>query len=61
MLESRFIIAQMLDAAGHPGDALTELRAIRPLLADGFGVNSTEVRNLDKQVGRLELVTAHGS
>lgn len=61
VLESRFIIAQMLAAAGHPGDALTELRAIRPLLAKGFGANSTQVRNLDKQIGRLELVTARGS
>ena len=59
VLESRFIIGQMLAAAGHPGDALAELRAIRPLLADGFGANSTQVRNLDKQIGRLELVTSH--
>ena len=58
MLESRFIIGQMLAAGGHPGHALAELRAIRPLLADGFGVSSTQVRNLDKQIGRLELVTS---
>ena len=59
VLESRFIIAQMLAAAGHPGDALTELREIRPLLAEGFGADSTQLRNLDKQIGRLELVTSH--
>ncbi len=40
----------------HPGEALSELQEIRPLLAEGFGANSTQVRNLDKQIGRLELV-----
>ncbi len=59
VLESRFIIAQMLATTGHPGGALTELRAIRPLLAESFGANSTQVRNLDKQIGRLDLVIPH--
>jgi tetratricopeptide (TPR) repeat protein len=51
--ESRFVIAQMLAAAGHPDEALTELAAVRPLLADAFGAASTQVRNLDKQISRL--------
>jgi hypothetical protein len=41
VLESRFVIAQMLAAAGHSDEALTELEVIRPLLADTFGVDST--------------------
>jgi tetratricopeptide (TPR) repeat protein len=53
VLESRFVIAQMLAAAGHPGEALTELEAVRPLLADTFGADSTQVRNLNKQISRL--------
>jgi hypothetical protein len=51
--ESRFAIAQMLAAAGHPDEALTELAAVGPLLADAFGADSTQVRNLDKQISRL--------
>jgi hypothetical protein len=53
VLESRFVIAQMLAAAGHPDEALIELEAVRPLLADRFGADSTQVRNRDKQVSRL--------
>ncbi|MEV7550574.1 protein kinase [Amycolatopsis sp. NPDC089917] len=53
ILESRFIIAQMLAVAGHPDEALSELEAVRPRLVDAFGAGSTHVRNLDKQIGRL--------
>jgi tetratricopeptide (TPR) repeat protein len=53
ILESRFVIAQMLAAAGHPDEALTELVAIRPLLAEAFGTNSTHIRNLNKHIDRL--------
>jgi serine/threonine protein kinase len=53
ILESRFVIAQMLAAIGHSGESLTELEAIRPLLADAFGPDSTQVHNLNKQVDRL--------
>lgn len=53
VLGSRFVIAQMLAAAGYPDEALTELRALRPLLASTFGIDSTQVRNLDKQISRL--------
>jgi hypothetical protein len=60
ILESRFVIAQMLAAAGHPDEALTELEAIRPLLADAFGADATQVRNLNKQIERLGSVKENG-
>jgi hypothetical protein len=53
ILETRFVIAQLLAAEGYPDEALTELRAVRPLLAEAFGPGSTQVRNLDKQAARL--------
>lgn len=53
VLESRFVIAQMLAAAGYPDEARTEFEAVRPLLAETFGPGSTQVRNLDKQISRL--------
>ena len=53
VLGFRFVIAQMLAAAGYPDEALTELGALRPLLASTFGIDSTQVRNLDKQISRL--------
>ena len=51
--ESRFVIAQMLAAAGEPEEALTELRAVRVLLAEAFGADSAHVRNLDRQIERM--------
>ncbi len=53
VLGSRFVITQMLAAAGYLDEALAELRALRPLLARTFGIDSTQVRNLDKQISRL--------
>jgi len=53
VIESRFLIAQMAAASGDPDGAAAELRALRPLLVDAFGMKSTQVRNLDKQVRRL--------
>ncbi|MGH3248171.1 MAG: protein kinase domain-containing protein [Trebonia sp.] len=53
VIGSRFLVAQMLAASGDPDAAATELRALRPLLAATFGADSTQVRNLDKQVSRL--------
>jgi hypothetical protein len=53
ILETRFVIAQLLAAEGYPDEALAELRAVRPLLAEAFGPGSTQVRNLDKQAARL--------
>jgi hypothetical protein len=59
--ESRYVLAQMLAAAGYPDEALTELEAVRSLLADAFGADSTQVRNLDKQIDRLGSVQWRGS
>jgi hypothetical protein len=53
VIDSRFVAAQLLAAAGAPDAAAVELAALRPLLASTFGEKSTQVRNLDKQVGRL--------
>jgi hypothetical protein len=53
VLETRFVIAQLLAADGYSDEALAELRAVRPLLAEAFGPASTQVRNLDKQAARL--------
>jgi hypothetical protein len=51
--ETRFVIAQLLAADGHPDDALAELQAVRPLLLDTFGPESVQIHNLDKQAARL--------
>jgi hypothetical protein len=53
VLETRFVIAQLLAADGYPDDALAELQAVRPLLLDTFGPESVQIRNLDKQAARL--------
>ena len=53
VLETRFVIAQLLAAEGYPEEALAELQGVRPLLADTFGPDSVQVRNLDKQAARL--------
>lgn len=53
VIDSRFVVAQLLAAAGKPDAAVTELDALRPLLARAFGEDSTQVRNLNKQIGRL--------
>jgi tetratricopeptide (TPR) repeat protein len=53
VLESRFVIAQLLAADGYPDEALDELQAVRPLLVEAFGPDSTQVRNLDKQADHL--------
>jgi hypothetical protein len=54
ILETRFVIAQLLAADGYPDEALAELQAVRPLLAEALGQDSTQVRNLDKQAARLK-------
>jgi serine/threonine protein kinase len=56
VLESRFVIAQLLAADGYPDEALAELHGVRPLLADTFGPDSVQVRNLDKQAARLRTL-----
>jgi hypothetical protein len=54
VLETRIVIAQLLAADGYPDEALPELHAVRPLLADTFGPGSVQVRNLDKQAAQLK-------
>ena len=56
ILESRFVVAQML-AESQPDEAISELEAIRPLLIATFGADSTQIRNLNKQINRLGLPT----
>jgi len=58
--ESRFVIGQMLAIAGELDEAQIELEQIRPLLIEAFGPNSTQVSNLDKQIGRLKPMTEEG-
>ena len=53
-MESRFVLAQLLASCGEAGAAGAELRAVRPLLVAAYGEDSPQVRNLDKQVGRLQ-------
>jgi serine/threonine protein kinase len=56
VLETRFVIAQLLAVDGYPDEAFAELQAVRPLLAEAFGSDSTQVRNLDKQAARLRTL-----
>jgi serine/threonine protein kinase len=53
IIDSRFVVAQLLAASGDSDAAAAELSALRPLLATTYGQSSTQVNNLDKQVGRL--------
>ncbi len=53
VLESRFVIAQLLATSGDAEAAMAELRAVRPLLAAAYGPGSAQVRNLDKWTERL--------
>jgi len=53
VMESRFVIAQLLASTGETGAALSELRAVRQLLCAAYGPESAQVRNLDKQAARL--------
>ena len=54
VMESRFVIAQLLASTGEIEPAIAELRAVRPLLAAAYGPDSAQVRNLDKQAARFE-------
>jgi serine/threonine protein kinase len=51
---ARFAVAQMLASAGLADEAVVELRAVRPLLVNAFGIGSVHVRNLDRQLRRAE-------
>ena len=57
VLESRFVIAQMLASEDRPDEALTELDAIRPGFRALYGDASTHVRNLERQMDRLRGVS----
>ncbi|THV43016.1 serine/threonine-protein kinase [Glycomyces buryatensis] len=59
--DSRFLVAQMLAATGRPDEALAEFEAVRPLLADAFGPDSTQIKNLDKHIERLQAAVRDGS
>jgi hypothetical protein len=50
---ARFVLAQMLTAAGRPEDALDELRELRPHISAAYGGESTQVLNIDKHISRL--------
>ncbi len=56
VMESRFVIAQLLASTGETELAIAELSAVRPLLAAAYGAESAQVRNLDKQAARLQSV-----
>jgi serine/threonine protein kinase len=56
VMESRFVIAQLLASTGETETAIAELQAVRPLLAAAYGPESAQVRNLDKQAARLHSV-----
>jgi hypothetical protein len=53
ILQTRFIIAQLLAADGHSDEALAEIHVLRPLLVEAFGDSAVQVHNLDKQAARL--------
>jgi hypothetical protein len=53
VMESRFVIAQLLASTGEIESAIAELKAVRPLLAAAYGPESAQVRNLDKQAAHL--------
>jgi serine/threonine protein kinase len=54
VMESRFVIAQLLASTGEIEPAIAELQAVRPLFAAAYGPESAQVRNLDKQADRLQ-------
>lgn len=53
VMESRFVIAQLLASTGETESAIAELQAVRPLLVAAYGPESAQVGNLDKQADRL--------
>jgi hypothetical protein len=58
VMESRFVIAQLLASTGETESAIAELRTVRPLLAAAYGSESAQVRNLDKQAARFRSAAA---
>jgi hypothetical protein len=53
VLESRFVIAQLLATDGRTHEALAELEEIRPAFLATYGTTSLHLCNLDRQISRL--------
>jgi hypothetical protein len=53
VLDSRFVIAQLLATTGDFESAVAELQAIGPMLAAAYGLDSPQVLNLNKQIDRF--------
>jgi serine/threonine protein kinase len=53
ILESRFVIAQMLATDERTAEALSELEAIRLAFRAKYGTDSVHVHNLERQIDRL--------
>jgi eukaryotic-like serine/threonine-protein kinase len=53
LLDTRFVIAQLLAAEDRLDEALAELRVLRPAFERRYGPESVHVRNLDRQAERL--------
>jgi tetratricopeptide (TPR) repeat protein len=60
VLESRFVIAQLLATSGDFESAIAELRAIQPMLAAAYGPESRQVLNLNKQIEKFSEQTSRG-
>jgi tetratricopeptide (TPR) repeat protein len=58
VLDSRFVIAQLLATTGDFESAIAELRDIRPMLAAAYGLESPQVHNLNKQIDRFSERTS---
>lgn len=53
-LEAQFLIAKMLEIIGHTEDALAEYLQLRAVFGRAYGSESIHVRNLNKQIARLQ-------
>ena len=53
LLDTRFVIAQLLAAEGLLDEARAELAAVRPAFEQRYGPASVHVRNLDRHADRL--------
>ncbi|MDN5857117.1 MAG: serine/threonine protein kinase [Pseudonocardia sp.] len=55
VLESRFVIAQMLASQDRTEEAVAELNALQPVFRAVYGERSAHVRNLERQIARLAV------
>ena len=53
LLDTRFVIAQLLAVEGLLDEACAELQVLRPAFEQRYGPGSVHVRNVDRQLGRL--------